>query len=212
MTLNELIEEVPLIAILRGLTPERAVDVGSVLLDAGFRCLEVPMNSPAPLDSIRLLARHFGDRAIVGAGTVLDEEAVGSLALSGARIIVSPNCDTAVIRATKAAGMISIPGFFTPSEAYAAIAAGADALKLFPSNMSGCAGLSAMTTVLPSSVPIFAVGGVDHQSMQEWHAAGARGFGLGSALFKPERTLEDLSRRATEIVRAWRDLRDPAIA
>jgi len=206
MTFDELLSDVPLVAILRGLTPERAIDVGATLIDAGFRCLEVPLNSPNPFDSIRLLADRFGHEAVVGAGTVIDATSVGRLAMLGARIIVSPNCDVAVIRATKASGMVSLPGVLTPTEAFTAIAAGADGLKLFPAEIAGLAGLKAMSAVMPPAVPIFAVGGVDGQSMGAWQAAGCRGFGFGSALFQPERTLEELSRRADEIVQTWRSL------
>jgi 2-dehydro-3-deoxyphosphogalactonate aldolase len=207
MNFDELLSEIPLIAILRGLTPERAIDVGATLVDAGFRCLEVPLNSPQPFESIRLLAERFGDQAIIGAGTVIDAKSVGRLAMLGARIVVSPNCDVAVIRAAKASGMMSLPGVFTPSEAFAAIGAGADGLKLFPAEMAGLAGLRAMAAVVPATAPIFAVGGMDLQSMHVWRAAGIRGFGIGSALFQPERSLTELSRRAGEIVRTWRDLR-----
>jgi len=206
VTFDDLLSDIPLVAILRGLTPERAIDVGETLIAAGFRCLEVPLNSPNPFDSIRLLAERFGHQAIVGAGTVTDATAVGRLAMLGARIVVSPNCDIAVIRATKASAMVSLPGVFTPTEAFAAIAAGADGLKLFPAEIAGLAGLRAMAAVIPSTAPIFAVGGVDGQTMQAWHAAGSRGFGFGSALFQPGYTREELSRRATEIVRTWRQL------
>jgi len=206
MTFDELLSDIPLVAILRGLTPERAIDVGATLIEAGFRCLEVPLNSPNPFDSIRLLAERFGHRALVGAGTVIDAPSVGRLAMLGARIIVSPNCDVAVIRAAKASEMVSLPGVLTPTEAFAAIAAGADGLKLFPAEIAGLAGLKAMAAVIPPTVPIFAVGGVDAQSMHAWHAAGSRGFGFASALFRPEYTLEEVSRRANEIVRTWRDL------
>lgn len=206
MTFDHLLSEMPLVAVLRGLTPQRALDVGATLVEAGFRCLEVPLNSPDPFVSIRLLAERFGDRAIVGAGTVIDVSAVGRLAMLGARMVVSPNCDVAVIRATKAAGMASLPGVFTPTEALAALAAGADGLKLFPAKMAGHAGLQALAAVLPADVPIFAVGGIDVPSMPGWHAAGARGFGIGSAMFQPETALEELSRRACAFVRTWRDL------
>jgi 2-dehydro-3-deoxyphosphogalactonate aldolase len=195
----------PLIAILRGLTPDEAVEVGEALLAAGFRCLEVPLNSPEPLKSIGRLQEALGDRALVGAGTVLNEQAVRDVAAVGGRIIISPNMDEAVIRATKSAGLLSLPAFFTPSEAFRAIAAGADGLKLFPAEAASPKVLKAMRAVLPPDFPIFPVGGVGPDNMAEYRAAGAAGFGIGSSLYAPGRSAEDVGERARNLVIAWRE-------
>lgn len=204
MTLDAWLAERRLVAILRGLTPDRAIAVGTALIEAGFRCLEVPLNSPEPIESIRLLNEHFGDRAIIGAGTVLDTPSVARVARAGGRIVISPNCNADVIRATKAAGLIALPAFFTPSEAFAAIDAGADALKLFPAEIAGPQGLKAMLAVLPPHVPVLPVGGIDETTMAEWLAAGARGFGLGSALFRPDYDIAQIEHRARVLIAAWK--------
>lgn len=196
---------VPLVAILRGLTPEEAEPIGAALIEGGFRCLEVPLNSPRPLDSIAILQRNFGDRALIGAGTVLTAEAVAEVADAGGRIIISPNTDVGVIRESKARGLISFPAFFTPSEAFAALGAGADALKLFPAEMAGPSALKAMRAVLPPEVPVFPVGGIDAGSMAAYRAAGAAGFGIGGSLYAPGRAAADVRIRAEALVRAWRD-------
>lgn len=206
MTLDDVLAELPLVAILRGLRPDGAEAAGVALVEAGFRCIEVPLNSPEPLESIRIMAQAVGDRALIGAGTVLDTQAVADVAAAGGRIVISPNVDAQVIRATKAAGMFSLPGFFTPSEAFAAIQAGADALKLFPAEVADPTGLKAMRAVLPKGYPVLAVGGVDPSSMAGWRDAGASGFGLGSALFAPGRSVEELAKRARDFVTAWRAL------
>lgn len=193
----------PLVAILRGLRPEEAVEVGEAIVAAGFHCLEVPLNSPQPLDSIRRLREALDGRAVVGAGTVLNLEAVKAVADAGSQIVISPNTNAEVIRAAKAAGMMSMPGFFTPSEAFVALGAGADVLKLFPSEVAGPAGLKAVRAVLPVGTRVYAVGGVEPDSLPTWLAAGASGFGLGSAVFKPGRSAEDTGRAAAAFVRAW---------
>jgi len=204
MTLEQMLREMPLVAILRGLTPDRALAAGAALVAAGFRCIEVPLNSPDPFASIRLLADRFGTEALIGAGTVLDLASVGQVVAAGGRIVISPHCDPRVIAATKAAGLFSLPGILTPSEAFAAIAAGADALKLFPAEMAMPAGLKAMRAVLPPALPILPVGGVDPGSIATWRCAGASGFGLGSALFHPDRSIDELAARAGAFVAAWR--------
>ena len=200
---NTVLQTLPLVAILRGLTPPEAVEIGEALVEAGFRCLEVPLNSPQPLDSIRRLRDALGDRAIVGAGTVLSPRAVEEVAGAGGQIIISPNTNPAVIAATKAAGLIAFPAFFTPTEAFAAIDAGADALKLFPAESAGPATLKAMKAVLPAAVPVFPVGGIEPGNMAAWRAAGASGFGLGSALYKPGHTAAEVGAAAKAFVAAW---------
>ncbi|NQE61860.1 2-dehydro-3-deoxy-6-phosphogalactonate aldolase [Caulobacter sp. RHG1] len=203
-TWTSVLETLPLVAILRGLKPDEAVEVGEALVAAGFRCLEVPLNSPQPLDSIRRLRDALGDRAIVGAGTVLSPRAVQEVADAGGQIIISPNSNPDVIAATKAAGLISFPAFFTPTEAFAAIDAGADALKLFPAETAGPATLKAIKAVLPPAVPVFPVGGVDPRNLAAWRAAGANGFGLGSALYKPGQTAAQVGVAAEAFVAAWK--------
>lgn len=202
-TWTSVLETLPLVAILRGLRPDEAVEVGEALVEAGFLCLEVPLNSPQPLDSIRRLRDALGERAIVGAGTVLSARAVQEVADAGGQIIISPNSNPAVIAATKAAGLISFPAFFTPSEAFTAIDAGADALKLFPADTAGPATLKAIKAVLPPAVPVFPVGGVEPGNLAAWRAAGANGFGLGSALYKPGHTAAQVSAAAQAFVAAW---------
>ncbi|WP_184722922.1 2-dehydro-3-deoxy-6-phosphogalactonate aldolase [Caulobacter sp.] len=203
-TWTSVLETLPLVAILRGLKPDEAVEVGEALVAAGFLCLEVPLNSPQPLDSIRRLRDALGDRAIVGAGTVLSPRAVQEVADAGGQIIISPNSDPAVIAATKAAGLISFPAFFTPTEAFAAIDAGADALKLFPAETAGPATLKAIKAVLPPAAPVFPVGGVEPGNLAAWRAAGANGFGLGSALYKPGHTAAQVGAAAQAFVAAWK--------
>lgn len=175
----------PLIAILRGLTPDEAVPVGEALIEAGFTLIEVPLNSPDPLESIARLARAAQGRAMVGAGTVLREADVAAVAAAGGSLIISPNTNIGVIGAAAARGLVSLPGVATPSEAFAALDAGATALKLFPAEGSSPAVLKAMCAVLPKSLRILPVGGIAPDSMQPWFDAGAAGFGLGSALYKP---------------------------
>jgi len=201
---TEVLETLPLVAILRGLTPDESVEVGEALVAAGFRCLEVPLNSPQPLDSIRRLRDALGDRAIVGAGTVLTPQAVRDVAGAGGQIIISPNTDVAVIGEAKAAGLISFPAFYTPSEAFTAIAAGADALKLFPAETAGPVMLKAMKAVLPKTTPVFPVGGVEPGNVATWRAAGANGFGLGSGLYKPGRSAAEVGEIAKTYVAAWK--------
>jgi 2-dehydro-3-deoxyphosphogalactonate aldolase len=192
----------PLIAIIRGVQPDEAEEVGEAILAAGIRIVEVPLNSPDPLTSIERLAKRFGDEALIGAGTVLDPEDVRRVAEVGGRIIVSPSTDTLVISATVGAGLVSAPGFFTPSEAFTALGAGAHALKLFPAEGASPAVLKAMTAVLPDEVPLIVVGGVTPDTMQPWLEVGARGFGLGGGLYRPGQCPKDTAAKARAYVEA----------
>ncbi|ANC52553.1 2-dehydro-3-deoxy-6-phosphogalactonate aldolase [Brevundimonas sp. GW460-12-10-14-LB2] len=203
----ESLDALPLIAILRGLKPDEAVEVGEAIVAAGFRCLEVPLNSPEPLDSIRRLRQALDGRALVGAGTVLNVAAAHEVADAGGQLIISPNTNVDVIRETKTLGLLSLTGFFTPSEAFAALDAGADALKLFPAEIAGPKGLKAVRAVLPAATRVYPVGGVDPDSMSAWRSAGASGFGIGSAVFKPGQSAEQVARQAAEFVVRWCDLK-----
>lgn len=194
----------PLIAILRGVTPAEAPAIADVLIEAGITRIEVPFNSPDPLDSIATLAKAYGATALIGAGTVLTVEQVRAVAEAGGKLIVSPNCDTEVITATKALDMQSWPGVFTPTEAFAALKAGADGLKLFPGSMAGPSGLAAMRAILPQGTQVYAVGGAGPENFDTWIKASADGFGLGSALYKPGLTVSDVTARAQAIVAAYR--------
>lgn len=211
MTADELFSqcfgECPLVAILRGLRPEEAEAIGGALIDAGFRIIEVPLNSPDPLDSIGRLARQFGDRALIGAGTVLDPASVDQVAAAGGRLIVAPNTDPAVIRAAVAGGLVAAPGYFTPSEAFAAIDAGAHAIKLFPAEAASPAVVKAQRAVLPRGVPLIVVGGITPERMGEYVSAGADGFGLGGALYRPGMTAAEVAERARAFVAALQELR-----
>jgi len=192
-----------IIAILRGITPAEALDVTEALIDVGITKIEVPLNSSRPLDSIAAMVARFGDVAQIGAGTVLEVDQVAQVAATGARLVVSPDCHVPVIAATKAAGMLSYPGFFTPSEAFAAIRAGASGLKLFPAFKLGVDGLRAMRAVLPPDMPVYATGGVGPEDFADWRAAGASGFGLGRALYAPGMSAAHVARRARDVVAAW---------
>ena len=192
-----------LIAILRGITPPEAEAHAGALIAAGITVIEVPLNSPDPWDSIARLIARFGTTARIGAGTVLTTAQVERLAAMGAALVVSPNADPAVIAATRAAGMDSWPGVMTPTEAFAALAAGATGLKLFPASLVGPAGLSALRAVLPPEAPVYAVGGADASNFAEWRAAGAAGFGIGSALYRPGQTPERTTAAAAGIVAAY---------
>ncbi|HEY6917068.1 MAG TPA: 2-dehydro-3-deoxy-6-phosphogalactonate aldolase [Allosphingosinicella sp.] len=192
----------PLIAIIRGVQPEEAEGIGRALVDAGIRIIEVPLNSPQPLDSIARLAAAFGEEVLVGAGTVLAPSQVEEVKAAGGRIIVSPSTDAAVIRATVAAGLVSAPGYFTPSEAFTALAAGANVLKLFPAEAASPAVVRAQRAVIPNDVPLVVVGGVKPDTMQAYRDAGADGFGLGSALYRPEQSAREVAAQAAAFVRA----------
>jgi 2-dehydro-3-deoxyphosphogalactonate aldolase len=192
-----------LIAILRGVTPGEVPAIAAALLAAGIDRIEVPLNSPDPYASLRRLADGFGDRALVGAGTVLTVEQVARVADAGGRLVVSPNADPAVIRATRERGMQSFPGVMTPTECFAALAAGADGLKLFPAALVGPAGLKAIRAVLPPGTPVYAVGGAGPENFAEWRRAGAVGFGIGTALYTPGMGAAEVAARAAAIVAAF---------
>jgi 2-dehydro-3-deoxyphosphogalactonate aldolase len=198
------LDECPLVAIIRGVTPDDAEAIGEALYGAGLRIIEVPLNSPDPLESIRRLAGRMGDRALVGAGTVLDPADVGRVREAGGRIIVSPNTYAPVIEATAQAGLVSSPGYFTPSEAFEAIRAGAHALKLFPAENATPKTVKAQRAVLPRDIPLLVVGGVAPDAMRPWIEAGADGFGLGSGLYKPGQSAEETAMRARAYVEELR--------
>lgn len=190
----------PLVAIIRGVSPEQAEAVGQAIFDAGIRIIEVPLNSPEPLRSIERLASRLGSEALIGAGTVLRPAQVREVRSAGGQLIVSPSTDVEVIEATVAAGMISSPGYFTASEAFTALAAGAHALKLFPAEGASPAVVRAQRAVLPPEVPLLVVGGVKPDTMRPWLDAGADGFGLGSGLYKPGQSPDETARRAEAYV------------
>lgn len=192
-----------LIAILRGLTPGEALPVASALIDAGITQIEVPLNSPDPLQSIKLMVQEFQGAAVFGAGTVLTVEQVEQVAQTGASLIVSPNCNPDVIRASKSRGLISYPGVLTPSECFAALGAGADGLKIFPAFQMGIDGLKAIRAVLPKETRIFMVGGVGADNFADWMNAGANGFGIGSALYAPGASAADVGKSARTMVAAY---------
>lgn len=200
---QEALRTLPLVAILRGIRPDEALGVGEMIVQAGFKILEVPLNSPDPFDSIKAMASAFKDRAIVGAGTVLNVADVETLKAVGGQICISPNTNTDVIRRAKALGLISFPAFFTATEAFAAIDAGADALKLFPAELAGTAGLKALKAVLPKSLPVFPVGGITADNMGSYVEVGAAGFGIGTAVFKPGDTPEIVYKKAKAFVDGW---------
>ena len=199
-TFDQAFTACPLVAILRGVRPDEVETIGEALVEAGFTLIEVPLNSPDPLDSIARLARRLEGRALVGAGTVLDVGSIAAVKAAGGAMIVSPNTDPAVIAASAAAGMASLPGFATPSEAFAALAAGATALKLFPAEGASPIVLKAMRAVLPPGLRVLPVGGVTPESMEPWRAAGAAGFGLGSALYRPGMAADEVGARARAFV------------
>lgn len=193
----------PLVAILRGLTPAEAVPAANALYDAGFRLIEVPLNSPDPFDSIEAIRRALPRDALVGAGTVLALDQVDRLAAIGADLVVMPHADTAIIRAAKSRSMICVPGVATATEAFAALAAGADALKLFPAEQITPPVVKALRAVVPHSVRLLPVGGITPDTMQPYRVAGAAGFGLGSALYSPGLPVADLAARAARFAQAW---------
>lgn len=198
--LHRYLDLCPLIAIVRGVTPADAEAIGEAVQEGGIRIIEVPLNSPDPLKSIELLARKFGDSLLVGAGTVLTVAEVAQVRNAGGRIVVSPDTNTEVIAASVEAGLVSSPGYFTPSEALAAIRAGATALKLFPAEGASPSMLTAQLAVLPSNVPVMAVGGIKPDNMRPWLIAGAAGFGLGSGLYKPGQSAAETLEKARAYV------------
>ena len=202
MALRDWLQRCDLVAILRGVTPEEVVPIGEALAEAGIAVLEVPLNSPRPIESIRRLAARFGDQLLVGAGTVMSAAQVATVADAGGKLVVLPHASEAVVRAAKARGMVAVPGFFTPTEAFAMLAAGADGLKLFPAEAASPAVLKAMRAVLPPNTVVLPVGGIDAGNIPAWRAAGAAGFGIGSSIYKPGDTPEivAVTRAATRMV------------
>ncbi len=196
----------PLVAILRGLQPAEAVAVAQVLFDAGFRALEVPLNRPGALECIAAMVKLNLPGTLVGGGTMLSVEHVEAVYEAGGRLLVSPNCNPAAIRRAADLGMYCAPGVATPTEAFAALDAGAHALKLFPAEMIGHGGLKAMLSVVPAGTPMWPVGGVTPETMPGWVKAGATGFGIGGALYTPGVTIEQLGERAAAFVNTWRGL------
>jgi 2-dehydro-3-deoxyphosphogalactonate aldolase len=200
--LKAAIARCPFIAILRGIRPDEVEAVAEALIDAGFTMIETPMNSPEPLESIKRLVQRFGAEVLVGAGTVLTPSDVARVRDTGARLVISPNVDKAVIAATVAANMISLPGYFTPSEAFTAIDAGATGLKLFPAEAASPAVLKAQRAVLPTNIPIFAVGGITPDAISAWSGT-CDGFGLGSALYRPGMRPDEVRSRAQAFVQSF---------
>lgn len=192
----------PLVAILRGLKPAEAPAIGEVLVAAGFRLIEVPLNSPQPLDSIALLRKRFPD-AVIGAGTVLNATEVRDVASAGGELVVAPNFDPAVVEETVRLGLASLPGILTPTEAFAALKTGAHGLKLFPAELASPSVVKALLAVLPKGTPLIPVGGIEAENMAAWRAAGAAGFGLGSSLYKPGDDVATVEAKAAAILAAW---------
>jgi 2-dehydro-3-deoxyphosphogalactonate aldolase len=197
--------EMPLIAILRGIAPEQALAVGEALIEAGIRLIEVPLNSPRPFDSIRMLAQATDGRALIGAGTVLTAAETDAVAAAGGAMIVSPNVNPEVIDRTRAHALISLPGVFTPTEAFAALAAGAHALKLFPGELVTAASARALAAVLPRGTRLILVGGVSSSNLGGWFGQAVHGFGIGSSLYRPEHLPEQVAQQARSLVRALKE-------
>lgn len=197
----------PLVAILRGVTPAEIIDIAEAIIAAGITRIEIPLNSPQPLESVERLARHCAehhdDRILVGAGTVLTPEQVRDLHAVGGRLVVSPNCNVEVIRESHRLGMVSMPGIVTPTEAFAALEAGASGLKLFPATQVGIANMKAMQTVLPAGTELYAVGGIGTDNFAQWRATGVHGAGLGTAIYTPGLSAEQVGERARALVAAW---------
>lgn len=198
------LRDAPVIAILRGIRPDEAVSAGESLFEAGIRIIEVPLNSPDPFSSIACLVERLGNKAVIGAGTVRRTDEVQTLARIGAGLVLSPHCDPELIRSTVSAGMVSVPGILTPTEAFAALDAGAHALKLFPMEVMGIAGARALKAVLPKDTRMIAVGGVSEANARSYFEAGLHGIGIGSALYKPGGDVVDLRSRAGAFMQAIR--------
>jgi 2-dehydro-3-deoxyphosphogalactonate aldolase len=204
--LKDRLQRCPLVAILRGVLPDQVEAICAALVECGFAIIEVPLNSPDAISSIGRLAARFGERALIGAGTVTEPRQIADIASAGGRLVVMPHSDPAIIRRAKAAGLLALPGFATPTEAFAALAAGADGLKLFPAEASPPAVLKAMKAVLPPEVPVLPVGGITPERMAAYWQAGARGFGLGSALYAPGMSADDVRGRAEAFIAEIRRL------
>ncbi|OYR11694.1 2-dehydro-3-deoxy-6-phosphogalactonate aldolase [Brucella thiophenivorans] len=206
MNLHDTLKQCNLIAILRGIKPEEVEAVGEALIEAGWRILEVPLNSPDPLKSIEKLQRRFGDYALIGAGTVLTPAQVADVAATGSKVIISPNANLSVIKASVSRDMVSLPGVATPTEAFAAIDAGASAVKAFPAEAIPPNVIRAWKAVLPAETPVFAVGGITPNNMKAYIDAGAAGFGIGGALYKPGDTAKLVSLKAIQFIKATSEL------
>lgn len=204
MTFEDALTQCNLIAILRGITPDEALPIGETLIEAGWRIIEVPLNSPDPLKSIEMLQKRFGDQALIGAGTVLTPAQVADVAATGAKVIISPNANLSVIEASAAKGMISLPGVATPTEAFAAIGAGATGVKAFPAEAIPPVVIKAWKAVLPKHIPVLAVGGVTPDNMKVFTEAGAAGFGIGGSLYKPGSDVASVTEKARQFVEAMR--------
>jgi len=202
MTFEDALKACNLVAILRGIKPEEAEAVGEALIEAGWRIIEVPLNSPEPLKSIELLQKRFGDQALIGAGTVLTPAQVADVAATGAKVIISPNANVEVIKASRARDMVSLPGVATPTEAFAAIEAGATGVKAFPAEAIPPYVIKAWKAVLPKHIPVLAVGGVTPDNMTDYLQAGAAGFGIGSSLYKPGMDVASIAEKARQFITA----------
>ena len=207
MTFEEAAVDCGVIAILRGVAPGEVTAIGDALFDAGIRVVEVPLNSPEPFRSITALAARFAGRMVVGAGTVLDVASVDAVQAAGGQISVSPDCNPQVIAHAVARGLVPLPGVFTPTEAFTALRAGASHLKLFPAEAASPVTVKAWKAVLPRTAKVYAVGGVTPANMKAWADAGCAGFGIGSNIYKPGMSAEDVARAARDFVAAWRSLR-----
>ena len=201
---NAALKAQPIIAILRGLRPDEALGVGEALVAAGITILEVPLNSPSPLASIHILAKALKGRALVGAGTVLSPADAEAVQKSGGELIISPNANPAVISHTKKLGLVSLPGIFTPTEAFAALQAGADALKIFPGEIASAAYVKALTAVLPKEARLLLVGGVSTDNIAQWKSSPIAGFGIGSSLYTPGLSAAVVGEKASRLIAAWR--------
>lgn len=204
MDLTAWLARMPLVAILRGVTPDEVVGIAEALEAAGIVIIEVPLNSPQPVESIRRLTQHFRERLLIGAGTVMTPDQVDELAAFGAGLVVTPHAALDVVREAKHHGMVACPGFATPTEAFSLIAAGADGIKLFPSEAASPAVLKAMKAVIPASLPVLPVGGIDATNMRPWLDAGAAGFGIGGAIYRPGDTPEIVAEKAAKLVAGLR--------
>jgi 2-dehydro-3-deoxyphosphogalactonate aldolase len=200
--LNTWLERCPLVAILRGVQPAEAESICAALEQAGVCIVEVPLNSPNPLETISFLSRSFGSRMLIGAGTLTETLHVAQVADAGGKLIVTPHADTAIVRAAKAAGLIAVPGFFNPTEAFALLQAGADAIKLFPAEVLGPPMLKALRAVLPKDTNVIPVGGIGPEQIAPWKAAGASGFGIGTSIYKPGDDAQAVSAKARALVAA----------